>query len=198
MKLRHFFTAVLLGTGTLLLAKVNAQVPEFPQPQQEHAWLKQFTGEWTSLSKTVATPEQPSIDCTGSMQSRMLGEFWVVNRIEGDMAGMTYRGLQTIGYDAKKKKYVGTWVDSMMGHLWHYEGSVDASGKKLILVAAGPNMMDQEKIASYRDSYEFKSPDLILATAEMRDEQGKWQTFMTGEMRRKAADLPAKPRQDQD
>ena len=114
----------------------------------------------------------------------MLGSFWVINNMEGDVGGHTFTAIQTIGYDAAKKKYVGTWVDSMMHYMWQYEGHVDASGKKLLLVAEGPNFMDQGKLARFRDSYEFRTPDLIVATSEMKGEDGKWVTFMTGEIKR--------------
>lgn len=189
-------SSILLASA---LAPVRAQPPEFPAPLQQHAWLEQFSGQWESTSETIATPEQPSIEFKGSMKSRMLGKFWVVNEVQGECLGnVDFKALQTIGYDAKTKKYVGIWVDSMMGQLWHYEGTVNESGKKLILVAEGPGMIDQNKLTQYRDSYEFKTADLILAISEVMGQDGKWQTFMTGQMRRKAADLPTKPRQDQD
>ncbi len=72
----------------------------------------------------------------------------------------------------------------MMNHLWNYEGHVDESGKKLVLVAEGPNFMAGGGTTTYRDSYEFKSPNLIIATSEIMGEDGQWITFMTGESRR--------------
>ena len=93
-------------------------------------------------------------------------------------------GVQTIGYDAEQKAYVGTWVDSMTGHMWKYKGSVDKSGNKLSLEAEGPNFMTGEGTANFRDSYEFDGPDHIIARSEMQDEDGKWIEFMKGDMRR--------------
>lgn len=97
------------------------------------------------------------------------------------------RGIQTIGYDATKKKYVGTWVDSMMNYLWLYEGNVDETGNKLTLEAEGPNFMADGKLTRFRDAYEFKSPDHIIVSSSMLSEDGKWITFMTGESSRKKA-----------
>ena len=33
----------------------------------------------------------------------------------------------TLGYDPAKKKYVGTFIASVMTHLWIYSGSLDAA-----------------------------------------------------------------------
>ncbi|TWT85038.1 hypothetical protein CA13_65200 [Planctomycetes bacterium CA13] len=176
------FTAVI---STFVCLSVSyAQQPNVPGPQNEHRWLKQFTGQWTSKSKTVASDEVPSTQCAGSMNSHMLGQFFVINDLEGEMDGVRIQAIQTIGYDTSKKKYVGTWVDSAMNYLWHYEGEVDASGKKLVLIAEGPNFMAKGQMAKFRDSYEFQSPDTIVATSEMMDNDGTWVTFMTGELTR--------------
>lgn len=192
MRIRLSVLAVLV----CLTSVCQAQAPEFPKPTKEHEWLKKFEGEWACNSKTVDAPGQPSMECKGTMTSTMLGGFWVVNRMDNDMQGMAFQGLQTIGYDTKKKKYVGTWVDSMMNHLWHYEGTVDKAGKKLSLVADGPNFIAGDgSMTKYRDSYEFKSDDLIVATSEMMGEDGEWITFMTGEVRRAPAKKKAESKE---
>jgi hypothetical protein len=161
-----------------------AQPPTAP-PLKEHEWLYQFEGDWVSNSEGTVGPDQPPMKCKGTMTSKKLGGFWVVNELTGDMMGTEMKGLQTLGYDPEKKKYVGTWVDNMMGHMWKYEGTVDASGKKLVLEAEGPDMVNPGKTAKYRDSYEFKSKDHVIATSEMQDEKGKWVVFMKGDVTRK-------------
>ncbi|QDU78609.1 hypothetical protein Pla110_03130 [Polystyrenella longa] len=175
---------IALSCFVLLNTSLLSAEPEFPQAQEEHVWLKQFTGEWTSTSQSIGNPDQPSVECSGKMSSQMLGDFWVVNRMEGDANGETFQAIQTIGYDGSKNKYVGTWVDTMMNQLWHYEGTVDDSGKKLTLLAEGPSFFDPEKTAKYRDSYEFKSNDKIIATSEVMEEDGEWVMFMKGELQR--------------
>jgi hypothetical protein len=51
----------------------------------------------------------------------------------------------TVGYDPQKKKYVGTWVDSVTPYLWTYEGSLDASGRILTLETEGRIPRPEEK-----------------------------------------------------
>jgi len=41
--------------------------------------------------------------------------------------------MMTLGYDPQKKRYLGTWIGSMMSHLWVYEVELDASGSVLTL-----------------------------------------------------------------
>ncbi len=175
-------SVVLTSVGSL----AAEDLPNFPVPQKEHQWLEQFVGEWESESESAAEPGKPAMKCKGTMSSRMLGGFWVVSESQTNMMGTAVTAIQTIGYDPQKKKYVGTWVDSMMNHMWRYEGSVDSTGKTLTLEAEGPNFLDAGKTAKFRDSYEFKSKDHIVVTSSMLDENGKWVTFMTGQARRKS------------
>ena len=171
--------SVLLGRA------LHAQVPpEFPKSQPEHKWLQQFVGQWDSELESKMGPDQPTMKCKLAISSRMLGDFWVVNELSGDMMGTPMVGIQTIGYDTEKNAYVGTWVDSMMNHMWKYEGSVDESGKLLTLEAEGPNFMAAGKTTKFRDAYEFKSADHIVATSSLLTDDGKWVVFMTGQMHR--------------
>jgi hypothetical protein len=170
-----------LTSATALQAQ---EAPQFPEPVKEHEWLKQFVGKWESESEVMMGPDQPAIKSKGSATARMLGGFWVVVELTGEMGGVTMHGLQTIGYDPEKSKYFGTWVDSMTSYLWRYLGSVDESGKILTLEADGPSFMTAGKTAKFRDAYEFKSKDHVVFTSSMQTEDGKWITFMTGHMRR--------------
>jgi hypothetical protein len=169
----------------IISSSVAQEVPNFPQPAKEHQLLKHFVGDWESTSEAKMAPDQQPITCHGKASARMLGDFWLISETEGEMMGTTIKAVQTIGYDDKKKKYVGTWVDSMINYMWQYEGTVDESGKKLVLEAEGPNFMTGGTTTKFRDAYEFKSPDHIEATSSMLGEDGKWVQFMTGQMRRK-------------
>ena len=46
--------------------------------------------------------------------------------------------IMTLGYDPQKERFVGTFVASMMTHMWHYNGSLDAAEKVLTLDTEGP------------------------------------------------------------
>lgn len=173
----------------LLSSSLGAQeTPMFPQPTKEHEFLKKFVGEWESTGKTVAAPGQESMTCAAKFHNKMLGGFWLVSEIESEMPGMTgtkFNAMQTLGYDPKSQKYVGTWVDGMTNHLWKYEGTVDKTGKILTLEAEGPNFIKPGTTATFRDIYEFQSDDHIVTKSQIQGEDGKWITFMTGTAKRK-------------
>jgi len=173
----------LTWCATSLVSAQDAVDLSVPQPQ--HQFLHQFVGEWETASEATIEPNQPPMKATGKMSTRMLGEFWAVSESTTEMMGTKVNAVQTIGYDPRSKKYVGTWVDSLMNHMWKYEGSVDQSGKILTLEAEGPSFTQADKLAKYRDLYEFQSKDQIHISSQMLDESGTWVTFVTGTAKRK-------------
>lgn len=177
-RIPSLLSVLLLFFGAAAVAQENEMaMPPMSEPGAAHEWLHQFEGEWTA-TMTGGMQE-------GSMSCKMLGGFWLINNFSADMGGgQMMNAIQTIGYDEEKKKYVGSWVDSVMNHMWVYEGTVDESGKKIMLEADGPNMLGGEGTMRYRDSYEFKSPDHIVQTSEYKDGE-KWETLMTGDIKRK-------------
>jgi len=113
--------------------------PKLPAPQKEHEWLKQLEGEWITESEAVMAPGEAPVKFKGTEVVRSLGGFWTISEIKSDFMGTPVTGVMTLGYDSQKKKYVGTWIASMDGHLWKYEGTVDDSGKVLTLNTEGPS-----------------------------------------------------------
>ena len=71
----------------------------------------------------------------------------------------------TLGYDPAKKAFVGTFIGSMMTHLWVYDGELDAAGKVLTLDAEGPSFAATDKMAKYKDAIEIKSDDHRVLTS---------------------------------
>ena len=97
---------------------------------------------------------------------RSIGGLWVQAEGRGEMpGGGDLVMVLTLGYDPKKKRYVGTWVGSMMANLWVYDGALDATGKVLTLETEGPDMTAEGKTAKYKDVIEFKSDDHRVLTS---------------------------------
>jgi hypothetical protein len=154
-----------------------AVAQEPPKPQKEHEWLQQLVGEWETETEAVMGPGQPPLKCKWRETVRSLGGYWTHAELKADINGIPVNGIMTLGFDPQAKKYVGTWVCSMDGHLWKYEGTVD--GQVLTLNTEGPNMSAPGKLAKMRDVIEIKDKDHKVLTSYMLGDDGKWTPFMT-------------------
>ena len=155
-------------------------------PQKERQWLQKLVGEWTYEGEGLTEPGKPPERFAGTESVRSLGGLWVLAEGRGEMpGGGPATTLMTLGYDPQKKRYVGTFIASMMSNLWVYEGALDAYERVLTLDTEGPNMSAEGQMAKYKDVIEFKSDDHRVLTSHMLGDDGKWHTFMTANYRRK-------------
>jgi hypothetical protein len=156
------------------------------EPQREHQWLHKLVGEWTSEGEATMEPGKPPERFKGTESVRSLGGLWVLAEGQGEMpGGGPATMLMTLGYDTRTKRYVGTWVGSMMTHLWVYDGSLDAAERVLTLESEGPAMRPDAPLAKYRDVIEFKSDDHRVLSSYALGDDGEWRGFMTAHYRRK-------------
>ena len=176
---RHCAMALLICVGAgIWLASARNEVegqdkkPEPPKAGPEHEILKRLAGEWECDFEAIMEPGKPAVKSKGSMTGHMIGGFWVTVTMKGEVMGMPYHGQGVFGYDSrKKKKYIGTWSDSMSDFLWQYEGKAD--GDKLIFDSEGPSPTDPDKLIKFRDTWELKRKDQIVLTGEMEGPDGK-------------------------
>lgn len=155
------------------------------EPQKEHEWLKKLLGQWTIETDASPAPDAPPEKLKGSERVRSIGDLWVVCEGQGEMPGGGMAAMQlTIGYDPQKQRFVGTWIGSMMTHLWVYEGELDAAGKVLTLNSEGPDFGAPGKMAKYRDVIEIKADDHRTLTSYAQGPDGQWHKFMTATFRR--------------
>jgi hypothetical protein len=156
------------------------------EPQKEHQWLQQLAGDWTSEAECVMGPGQPPTKTYGTERVRMLEGIWMVAEGQGEMPGGGMANMiMTLGYDPQKKTYLGTWIGSMMTHMWHYDGEMDASGRILTLSADGPSMAGDGTMAKYQDIIEIKSMDHRTLSSRVLGPDGNWNHFMTAHYKRK-------------
>ena len=156
------------------------------EPQKEHEWLQKLVGEWTCESECIMGPDQPPMKSKGAESVRSIGGLWTMGEMQAEMPdGSPGTMIMTLGYDPQKGRFVGTFVGSMMTHLWLYEGALDAAGNVLTLDAEGPTMAGDGKMAKYQDAIEIKSADHRVLTSRMLGDDGEWRQFMTAHYRRK-------------
>jgi hypothetical protein len=177
--------SAIAGLSMVLLGVAAApQDGAMPKPAKEHEWLKQIAGEWESEGEAILAPDQPPMKIKGTESGRMVGGFWVTVEHKGEFMGAPFTGIMTLGYDPEKKKFVGTWVDSMGSYLWQYVGTLDESGKVLTLESEGPSHEGPGKLAKFRESIEIKGKDEKVFVSRI-EKDGKWVTALTMTSKRK-------------
>lgn len=156
-------------------------------PTAEHKWLQKLVGEWTyHVDAPMKAGEAPT-RITGTETVRSLGALWIVAEGRSQMPDGPAVTMMTLGYDPGTRRFVGTWIGSMMTHLWVYDGGLEPGAERLALDSEGPSMADDGTMSQYRDVIEFKSDDHRLLIAQVKAPDGQWQPFMTTEYRRRRA-----------
>ncbi len=148
-----------------------------------HRWLEKFLGEWTASSDMCGPDGTPSPPWTERV--RMLQGVWLVAEAEAAMPdGQRVETMMTLGYDNTRQRYVGTWVGSMMDHMWVYDGGVDETGKILTLDTEGPDFANPGARTRYQDIVTFIDDNLRTLTSRQLQADGQWKQVMQAEYRR--------------
>lgn len=154
------------------------------EPQKQHQWLDQLIGEWTSEVECSMGADQPSSKTHGTEVVQSLGGLWIIAEGVSEMPdGNAGKTIMTLGFDPQRDRFVGTFIGTMMTHLWIYNGILDATEKVLTLDTEGPNF-SQNGMTKYKDIIEFVSDDHRIMTSQILDEDGNWLQFMTAHYRR--------------
>jgi hypothetical protein len=155
-----------------------------PEPQKEHQWLQKLVGEWTYEHECPAGPDQPPTKFKGTETVRSIGGLWVACEGRGEMpGGGPATTIMTLGYDPARKRFVGTFIGSMMTNLWVYDGALE--GNALTLDTEGPSFAGDGKLAKYKDTIELRGDDHRVLNSQCLGEDGKWVKFMEAHYRRK-------------
>ena len=127
------------------------------KPTQEHKVLEQMVGTW---SAAMQFPGMDDMKGQGTETSEMaMNGLWLVGDFEmADFMGAPFRGHSLTGYDSKKQKYVGVWVDSMTDRVTLSEGEYDRAKNQLVMHAENLDHMTG-KMVKERHVTEFRGPD---------------------------------------
>jgi len=159
------YLRLLLTFGALLLPlSAAAQMPPMPTPGPEHAILKEDAGTWDALVESFSAPGAPPATSKGVETSTVgCGGLCLVTDFKGEMMpGQAFHGHGTTTYDPAKKKYVGSWTDSMSAGLMLSEATWDAATKTAAGMMEGPDMTG--KVTKMRSLSEYKQPGTRVFT----------------------------------
>lgn len=163
LSMKKLFVAVaVVLCGIVAAPAVKAQ--EFPKPGPEHEMLKKLEGNWE------ATMKAGPMESKGTMTYKMeLGGMWLVGNFEGEFGGQKFSGKGLDSYDPMKKKFVGSWYDSMSASPMMMEGTYDKEKKTMTMMGEGPGM--DGKPVKYKTVSEHKDNDTIVFSMFMGDDK---------------------------
>jgi hypothetical protein len=104
------------------------------KPGPEHKVLEKDVGVWDASVEELTPGAPPRVSKGVETNTMACGGLWLISEFKGEMMGKPFEGRGITGYDASKKKYVGTWVDGLSTALGLLEGTHDAAKKTMTLM----------------------------------------------------------------
>lgn len=149
--------------------KPAAPAGEMPvvKPGPEHEILKKSVGTWDATIEEMH-PGAPPKTSKGTETSKLVGGLWLVSDFKSEMGGQPFEGHAVGGYDSHKKKYVGTWVDSMSTGVFTSEGTLDPATKTMTDWMEGPG--PDGKPMKMKAVTEWKDDDTRVFTMYMGEQ----------------------------
>jgi len=138
-------------------------MPPLPQPGPEHQVLKDDVGTWDATVEAFMPPGAPPSVSKGTETNRITGGgLWLVSDFKSEFMDQPFEGHGVMGWDPAKKKYVGTWVDSMSTTVSQSESTYDSAKKTFTGWMEGPD--ETGKTVKTKAVTEVKGPDSKVFT----------------------------------
>ena len=157
------FRSVQFAVGLLVLSAAplaaqtgSQQMPPAPKPGPEHEVFKLDEGTWDAVVEFVMAPGQPPMMSKGvEVNTIGCGGLCLITDFKGEMMGGSFQGHGLVTWDIVKKKYVGSWTDSMSGGLAITEATHDPAKKQISGWMEGPDasgkVMKMRSVSEYKD-----------------------------------------------
>lgn len=169
------FRSIQLGVALVCFSAALAaqqQGPPMPKPGPEHALLKMDEGSWDAVVEFALAPGAPVQTSKGVETNTMgCGGMCLISNFRGEAMGAPFEGHGVTTWDAAKKKYVGSWTDSMSSGLAIAEMTYDAAAKKFNGWMEGPDMTGN--VVKTRSEVVLKDANSRVMTAWMTGPDGK-------------------------
>ncbi len=168
------FAGLVAGLGLFGLAThSNAQEAQVPKPTPEHELLARGVGTWDATIKSwMAGPgSEPSVSKGVEIVKLMPGGLWLLSEFHGKFGEAPFHGQGQSGYDPVKKKYIGTWVDSMETTIMFMEGDFDSQTSTLTMYSKGVDPAGKPYDAKMVEVH--KDKDTRVFTMSMKSDETK-------------------------
>jgi hypothetical protein len=145
-----------VAASVTLAAAAAAQDAPLPKPGPEHKVLEMDAGTWEATVETFM-PGAPPMTSKGTETNSMgCGGLCLISDFKGDFGGMPFHGHGTTTWDPARKKFIGSWTDSMSSGISIGESTYDPATKKATGWLEGPDMTG--KVVKSRTVVEYKDP----------------------------------------
>ena len=165
---------VCLGLAGAPRLAQGQEGPPSPKPTAEHKQLSKDVGTWDATVKTWnGGPDSQATESKGVEVVKLLaGGLWLHSEFDGKMGDMEFSGSGQTGYDTKKKKYVGTWVDSMSTEIMMMEGDYDQASHTLTMLSKGTDP-SSGKAYDAKMTSKYDGDDTRVFTLFMKSDETK-------------------------
>lgn len=136
-------------------------------PGEVQKFMAESVGEWTATMKMYMDPTQPPMETTTKIKEEMiLGGRYLVGRYSGNMMGMPFEGISTMGYDNGINKFYSSWIDNMGTGMTLMEGYWKVPNKVIEFYGVSQDPMEGKEIIM-RQTIEFVDADTQKMTMYM-------------------------------
>jgi Protein of unknown function (DUF1579) len=128
---RKVLTATVLAAMLLLATRLGTALAQDGfKAGPEHQAMEPLVGTFNAKIKFWQEPGKPPHESDGVMVRKwIMGGRFLQEDFDGSFAGAGFKGLGLMGYDLQKKKYLGTWIDSMSTGIAVMESTYDSKTK---------------------------------------------------------------------
>jgi hypothetical protein len=159
---------LLIGAGAF------AQVPEMPipKPGPEHKVFQDDVGTWDAAIEMFFAPGTPMTSKGIETNAVGCGGLCLITDFKGELfPGQPFQGHGTTVWDPGKRKYVGSWTDSLSTGLSVGESTYDAASKTMTGWMEGPDMTG--KVTKAKSVVQRKDADTRVFSMYQAGPDGK-------------------------
>jgi len=170
---RKLLTIMAVAAALVVAIQLTAQAQFGPaKPGPEHKVLDPLVGTWNAKVKMWLEPgKEPTTSDAKTTRKWIMDGLFLDEAVEGKFMDMPFKGMGLTGYDTAKKKYVGTWIDSMGSGIMVMEGTYDEKTKTLTAIA--DDVDPKGKKSKFRNSIKIMSADHHIQEMFSTPEGGK-------------------------
>lgn len=107
---------------------------EYMTPGPMHAMMAKWDGMWDSELTMWMEPGAPETKSKSSAENKMImNGMYQQSTHTGEMMGMPFNGMSTVGFDNHTREFVSTWIDNMGSGIMVMKGPWDEATKTMNL-----------------------------------------------------------------